>query len=208
MLHVFPFSVSRPVFLFTSTQYSCLWTTKSTAQSTQEAVWQGTRGSFSNIFFLSPPFLCISTLVSVGRGGVNQPPTSISNSLCSPHASRGSDLMLPRRKADPYNVSQRDGASGLMSSLGCFCKHTADCIKEVEGGSAGVWTFVFFWGKLGKKTKTNLPFFKLVWNSFYFNAGWHWFHYKQLLCILSLLKWCSCNFLAKLLISFQHKCSS
>lgn len=33
--------------------------------------------------------------------GVNQPPTSISNSLCSPHASRGSDLTLPRRKANP-----------------------------------------------------------------------------------------------------------
>lgn len=44
------------LFLFTCTQYSCLRITKRTAQSTQEAVWQGTRGSFSNIFFLSPPF--------------------------------------------------------------------------------------------------------------------------------------------------------
>lgn len=103
MARCFSFSSLLGLFLFTSTQYSCLRPTKSTAQSAQEAVWQGTRGSFSNIFFLSPPFLCIATLVSVGRGeeGVNQPPTSISNSLCSPHASRGSDLTLARRKADP-----------------------------------------------------------------------------------------------------------
>ena len=55
-------------------------------------------------------FLCISTLVSVG-GGVNQPSTSISNSLCSPYASRGSDSMLRTRKARAFTtVSQRDGA--------------------------------------------------------------------------------------------------
>lgn len=138
---VFFFSPPLGLFLFTSTQYSCLWITKSTAQSTQEAVWQGTRGSFSNISSVSSFFLiCISTLVSVGKkggggwggvgwggvcvggGGGNQPPTSISNSLCSPHASRGSDLTLPRRKKQIlYNVSQRDGASGLMSRLGRFC---------------------------------------------------------------------------------------
>lgn len=57
-------------FLLTSTQYSCPWITKSVAQSTQEAAWQGTRGSFSNIFFLCLHFcsffffLCAPTLCS------------------------------------------------------------------------------------------------------------------------------------------------
>lgn len=154
----FSFSFFQPLlswlFLsFTSTQYSCLRTTKGTAQSTQEAVWQGTRGSFSNIFFSVSSF---SLHLDFGRGwrrrrgerreeeeeegggkGVNQHPTSISNSLCSPHASRGSDLTLARRKKQIlYNVSQRDGASGLMSRLGC--KHPACAVEESRRRCRGV----------------------------------------------------------------------
>ena len=122
--------------------------------------------------FLSPPFLCISTLVAVGeeeegerekRGGgreeggkgVNQPPTSISNSLCSPHASRGSDLTLARRKKQIlYNVSQRDGASGLMSRLGC--KHPARAVEESRRRSRGVKLLLPPRGTLRKWPKTVL----------------------------------------------------
>lgn len=105
--HVPLFSFLFSCFFFlplTSTQYSCRWITKSAAQSTQEAVWQRTRGSFSNIFFLCLLLFFTSRLWSrlkQREGGLISLPPSISNSLSSPHASRGSDLTLPRRKADP-----------------------------------------------------------------------------------------------------------
>lgn len=90
-----------------------------------------------------------------GGKGVNQPPTSISNSLCSPHASRGSDLTLARRKKQIlYNVSQRDGASGLMSRLGC--KHPARAVEESRRRSRGVKLLLSPRGTLRKWPKTVL----------------------------------------------------
>lgn len=137
LMFFFLFPPLLGLFLFTSTQYSCLRVTKSTAQSTQEAVWQGTRGSFSNIFFLCLLLFFTSRLWSrseqrerererrVGWGLISLPP-SISNSLCSPHASRGSDLTLPRWKADPLQcfITWWSEPLNVLPELLLHCKHT------------------------------------------------------------------------------------
>ena len=68
--------------------------------ATQKAAWQRTRGSLSDIFFC--PFLSLH-FSPVSVGGLNSPPTSISNSLCSLHASRESDFK-PQKQSRPLTV--------------------------------------------------------------------------------------------------------
>lgn len=94
---------------------------------------------------LSPPFLYISTLVSLetenerasqlregGGGWVISLPPSISNSVCSPHASRGSDLTLSRRKADPLQCFITWWSEWLNAPprLPLLHKHTARLQRE------------------------------------------------------------------------------
>lgn len=163
----FFFFLLPSLFLFTSTQYSCPRITKSTAQSTQEAVWQGTRGSFSNIFFLSVSSFSLHRDFGLGwkrgrrevkggerrrRRGVNQPPTSISNSLCSPHASRGSDLTLPRRKADPLQCFTT-WWSERLNVCGCFWICTAKIYSWLFRKMEEVWILtLIFMRKIGEVT--------------------------------------------------------
>ena len=99
---------------------------------------------FKYLLSLSPPFLYISTLVSVeterrmGVGGLISLPPSISNSLCSPHASRGSDLTLPRRKADPLQcfITWWSGWLNALPRLLLLYKHTARLQKQREGSQS------------------------------------------------------------------------
>lgn len=107
---------------------------------------------FKYLLSLSPPFLYISTLVSVetqrrrgvGVGGLISLPPSISNSLCSPHASRGSDLTLPRRKADPLQcfITWWSGWLNALPGLLLFHNHTARLQKAAKAKTISKWTVI------------------------------------------------------------------